>query len=249
MQEGGCDCGPSCTLSEDVLNARVKDVLRVKARLGLIKNPQATFVQERPVPASDTHAPDAWIDHNEVASRLAHESTVLLQNKPADPSGAAALPAEPSTVSSIAVIGPNADAPRYGDYTGAEHHRGGNINMLNAVPLLEGIKKTYGNHARLESLAVSCPLPCCASAKPSTRLPAERAKVTHVVGATTLGGDKACGGRDGFETIFRHHFGMPMGYEHVLGATDRNSRALGRDGEGGLLAQYLANQYIWDVYM
>ena len=123
-------------------------------------------MQERPVPASDTHAPDAWIDHNEVASRLAHESTVLLQNKPADPSGVAALPAEPSTVSSIAVIGPNADAPRYGDYTGAEHHRGGNINMLNAVPLLEGIKKTYGNHARLESLAVSCPLPAHAAVLP-----------------------------------------------------------------------------------
>jgi beta-glucosidase-like glycosyl hydrolase len=143
MQEGGCDCGPGCTLTEEVLNARVKDVLRVKARLGLIKNPKATFVQERPVPASDTHAPDAWVDHNELASRLAHESTVLLQNKVVGSNGAADLPAEPSAVASVAVIGPNADAPRYGDYTGAEHHRGGNINMLNAVPLLEAIKKVY----------------------------------------------------------------------------------------------------------
>ena len=47
------------------------------------------------------------------------------------------------SIKTIAVIGPNADAPRYGDYTGAEHHRGGNINMLNAVPLLEGIKTAY----------------------------------------------------------------------------------------------------------
>jgi len=45
MKEGGCDCGPTCTLSKEVLDARVKDVLRVKARLGLIKNPSATFVQ------------------------------------------------------------------------------------------------------------------------------------------------------------------------------------------------------------
>ena len=33
------------------------------------------------MPASDSHAPEAWVEHNEIASRLAHESTVLLQNK------------------------------------------------------------------------------------------------------------------------------------------------------------------------
>ena len=36
MKKGGCDCGAGCTLSEEVLNSRVKDVLRVKARLGLM---------------------------------------------------------------------------------------------------------------------------------------------------------------------------------------------------------------------
>ena len=46
MKKGGCDCGAGCTLSEEVLNSRVKDVLRVKARLGLIHNPAATIVPE-----------------------------------------------------------------------------------------------------------------------------------------------------------------------------------------------------------
>ena len=73
-------------------------------------------------------------------------------------------------------------------------------------------------------------------------IPAERAQVTHVVGATTLGGGKACGGRDGFETIFRHHFGMPTGHQHVLAANETNRRALGQDGNGGLLGQYWDNQ-------
>lgn len=70
----------------------------------------------------------------------------------------------------------------------------------------------------------------------------ESSEVTHVVGASTLGGGHACGGRDGFETIFRHHFGMPPGHEQVLGTTDANSRALSEAGEGGLLGQYFDNQ-------
>ena len=60
------------------------------------------------MPASDSHAPEAWVEHNEIASRLAHESTVLLQNKKPKKSAAkiqsqdqhesvaeAALPADP----------------------------------------------------------------------------------------------------------------------------------------------------------
>jgi hypothetical protein len=74
------------------------------------------------------------------------------------------------------------------------------------------------------------------------RLRAASSTVTHVVGASTLGGGHACGGRDGFETIFRHHFGMPPGHEQVLGTTDANSRALSEEGEGGLLGQYFDNQ-------
>ena len=55
-----CDCGENCHLSVEVLNSRVKDVLRVKARLGLIASPKTTYVAERPVPASDSDAPNAW---------------------------------------------------------------------------------------------------------------------------------------------------------------------------------------------
>ena len=91
---------------------------------------------------------------------------------------------------------------RFGDYTGAEHHRGGNINNYNAVPLLEGIKLEFPN-----------------------------AEVTHVVGATGLGGGHACGGRDGFETIFRHHFKPPPGLVSASAAT-----------KGGLLGEYWENQ-------
>jgi|EP01047_Picozoa_sp_COSAG01_P040038 beta-glucosidase len=183
MKTGGCNCGPKCKLSEATLNERVKDVLRVKARLGLIGNLQSTLVKERPLPASDSDPTHAWRAHNGIADRLAHESTILLQNTNST------LPIEPSSVRTIAVLGPNADAPRFGDYTGAEHHRGGNINNRNTITLLEGIKLVY-----------------------------PQAKVTHVVGATVLGGGHACGGRDGFETIFRHHFKTPDGQEGLAAA-------------------------------
>ena len=54
-----------------------------------------------------------------MASRLAHESTVLLQNKKtgAKQTEPPVLPLDPKTIKSIAVIGPNADAPRFGNFT------------------------------------------------------------------------------------------------------------------------------------
>ena len=64
-------------------------------------------------------------------------------------------------------------------------------NNLNTVTLLEGIKLQF-----------------------------PEAKITQVIGATTLDGGQACGGRDGFETIFRHHFGPPAsGGDRQTGAT------------------------------
>ena len=50
---------------------------------------------------------------------------------------------------------------------------------------------------------------------------------------------QACGGRDGFETIFRHHFGMPPGHEDVLGEDGDANRLESATLQGGLLGQYI----------
>jgi hypothetical protein len=63
----------------------------------LIANLSTTLVAERPVPASDSDAAHAWTAHNEIASRLAHESTVLLQNR--KPSSVRAVPGRLSAIS------------------------------------------------------------------------------------------------------------------------------------------------------
>ena len=93
--------------------------------------------------ATDTDAAAAWPEHNEIASRLAHESTVLLQNDKPKNAAAPALPLDAKSVKTIAVVGPNADAPRFGDYTGAEHHRGGNIVRQNHHFEVDGFRSCF----------------------------------------------------------------------------------------------------------
>ncbi|HET8654516.1 MAG TPA: glycoside hydrolase family 3 N-terminal domain-containing protein [Longimicrobiaceae bacterium] len=110
-------------LSERTVDARVRDVLRVKFRLGLFDHP---FVQD---PAhSDRIVHDA--EAQALSLRAARESMVLLKNE------GGVLPLKKS-VRSIAVIGPNADA----DYSlqsryGPQH--------MDAVTVLEGIRAAVG---------------------------------------------------------------------------------------------------------
>ena len=69
---------------------------------GLINNLTATLVLERPVPVSDSNAALAWTAHNEIASRLAHESTVLLQNN--GKAAPAVLPLVPVAVGATVIL-------------------------------------------------------------------------------------------------------------------------------------------------
>ena len=68
---------------------------------------------------------------------------MLLQNDKPKNAAAPALPLDAKSVKTIAVVGPNADAPRFGDYTGAEHHRGGNIVRQNHHFEVDGFRSCF----------------------------------------------------------------------------------------------------------
>lgn len=83
------------SVSETVVDDLVRDVLRLKFRLGLFENPYIDESQEDP-----SYAPA----HLATATRVAEESAILLKNEDKT------LPLAPS-VRKIAVVGPMADAP------------------------------------------------------------------------------------------------------------------------------------------
>ncbi|WP_199513467.1 glycoside hydrolase family 3 N-terminal domain-containing protein [Nucisporomicrobium flavum] len=94
-------------LAEEEIDAAVRRILRLKFRLGLFENPRAPDAQRQ---AAVIGHPD----HAALNLEVARRSLVLLAND-----GTLPLPAgEPRTV---AVIGPNADAPQsqLGDWAGA----------------------------------------------------------------------------------------------------------------------------------
>lgn len=111
-------------LSEDVLNEAVRRVLRVKFWLGLFDNP-----------FSDPDYAERICDckeHRELALRAARESMVLLKND-------GILPLS-KDIRSIAVIGPNANVPRLGGYSGFG---------IKVVTPLEGIENKVGRNAKV----------------------------------------------------------------------------------------------------
>lgn len=93
----------SGTLAESVVDARVRDVLRVKFWLGLFDNPYF---------GSDAEAARivASPEHQAVSLRASREALVLLKNKDA------ALPLDRAKLKRIAVVGPNAADTSYAKY-------------------------------------------------------------------------------------------------------------------------------------
>ena len=92
MKEGG--------LSEEVINDRVRDILRVKFLVGLFDTPYQT----------DLKGADEEVEkkeNEEVALQASRESIVLLKNEKN------VLPLDPSKIRKIAVCGPNADEHSY----------------------------------------------------------------------------------------------------------------------------------------
>ncbi|KAJ3086156.1 hypothetical protein HK102_013459 [Quaeritorhiza haematococci] len=123
-----------------MLDSRVKDVLRVKMRLGLFENP---FTEGELV---ERHVNTK--KHKELALQAARQSIVMLFNKDG------ALPFDLKSerragtgghmqenndndgdMETIAIIGPTVDAPHFGDYSN------GAPDPDNIVTLLEGVKR------------------------------------------------------------------------------------------------------------
>ena len=120
-------------LPQATLDSRAADVLRVKARLGLLDSP---YVDETLAGAlSDAPA------HRALAREAAEQVMTLLKNEKS------VLPLDAKTLRSLAIVGPNADTPRCGDYAAATKCGGGTVNNRNVVSVLAGLKAELAGSA------------------------------------------------------------------------------------------------------
>jgi beta-glucosidase len=115
-------------VSMKTLDDRVRDVLRVKFILGIFDHP---YVADADAAARLVNS----VEHQQVALRAAHESMVLLKNEKS------ILPLS-KQITSIAVIGPNAD-----DDSTARYRYG--PSAVKGVTVLEGIKKKLGDSVQV----------------------------------------------------------------------------------------------------
>ena len=116
FQKALIDCVHEGSLSQEDLDAAVRSVLRVKFALGLFDHPFANSTLNAAVHRSPAHLT--------VSLESARESMTLLKND------GNLLPLSKS-LRSIAVIGPNADVARYGDYE--VESNGEHISMLQGI--------------------------------------------------------------------------------------------------------------------
>jgi beta-glucosidase len=116
FQQALIDCVREKTLTETELDRAVRSVLRVKFMLGLFDRPLVD-----PALSGRTYRSQ---EHLAVSLRSARESMTLLKNDNG------LLPLSKSTAS-LAVIGPNANVARYGDYEKEEN--GFHVSLLDGV--------------------------------------------------------------------------------------------------------------------
>ncbi len=116
FQKALVDCVHEGSLSETDLDRAVRSVLRVKFELGLFDHPLVDPALNQRVDRSP--------DHLALSLESARQSMTLLRNE------GNLLPLSRS-VSRIAVIGPNANVARYGDYEKEEN--GVHISMLQGI--------------------------------------------------------------------------------------------------------------------
>lgn len=109
------------------IDAAVRAVLTLKFRLGLFEAPATLDISQAKALASSPEA-------TELAREAARQSIVLLQNH------GDLLPLNPGDHPTIAVIGPNADICRLGNYSG---------RPLKTVSLLEGLRTYLGDSAKV----------------------------------------------------------------------------------------------------
>lgn len=108
-------------ISEKELDVAVAKILRLKFELGLFENPYVDLDEARKISESQ--------EHKNLARKVAQESIVLLKNRDN------ILPLDTTKYRRIAVIGPNANDTRLGEYSGIPYYM---------VTILDGIKKRFG---------------------------------------------------------------------------------------------------------
>jgi len=118
------------------IDRAVSHVLYAKFKSGLFEHP---YVDENDI-KSKIHLPE----HVLLAKKMADESIVLLKNENN------LLPLDASKLSSIAVVGPNADQVQFGDYTWSRNNKDG-------ITLLEGLKKILPSNIKI-NYAKGCDL-------------------------------------------------------------------------------------------
>lgn len=106
-------------IQESYIDRAVKNVLRLKFRMGLFENPYVSPRQAKQTVNCE--------EHRMLARKVAREGTVLLKND-------GILPLNPSALKRVAVIGPNADMMYnyLGDYT-APQERKKIVTVLDAI--------------------------------------------------------------------------------------------------------------------
>lgn len=108
-------------ISEKELDKAVAKILRLKFELGLFEAPYVDVEEARKVSKNEKH--------KELARKVAQEAIVLLKNE------GNILPLDPEKYKRIAVVGPNADDTRIGEYSGIPYYK---------VTVLEGMRKRFG---------------------------------------------------------------------------------------------------------
>lgn len=138
FQQALIDCVHKGTLSMVDVNRAAGDILRVKFELGLFDHPMVDPTLNAKVHRSP--------EHLAVSLASARESMTLLKNE------GHLLPLSPST-QRIAVIGPNANVARYGDY---EHEANGeHISLLQGIEhLMPGATITFDEGADIPAAVV-----------------------------------------------------------------------------------------------
>ncbi|SHE30820.1 beta-glucosidase [Mariniphaga anaerophila] len=116
-------------ISEELINERVRDVLRVKFLIGLFDEPYVKDIEKADETVNST-------EHQNVALQASRESIILLKNE------GEILPLDKSKVKKIAVIGPNANDGSY-----ALTHYGPLAVEVSTV--LDGIREKAGENTEV----------------------------------------------------------------------------------------------------
>ncbi len=120
-------------VTQEAIDRAAYRMLRARFRLGMFDPPE--MVPYLKIPGDVVGSKE----HSELARQAARESMVLLKNTAAD--GKPLLPLDAGKIKSIAVVGPNANIARFGDYSGSP--------VIEPVTPLMGIRNRVGDKVKV----------------------------------------------------------------------------------------------------